>query len=47
MIGSCQTVPVKYSFGARRVGREPADGYPWPVLLFDGRCVADYFFEAA
>src|SRR5260370_11940883 len=24
MIGSCQTVPVKYSFGARRVGLEPA-----------------------
>src|SRR5204863_4407468 len=24
IIGSCQTVPVKYSFGARRLGREPA-----------------------
>jgi hypothetical protein len=24
MIGSCHTVPVKLSFGARRVGREPA-----------------------
>src|SRR5437868_8628147 len=24
MIGSCSTVPVKYSFGARRVGRMPA-----------------------
>src|SRR4030095_16831595 len=24
MIGSCGTVPVKYSGGARRVGREPA-----------------------
>src|SRR6202171_3631384 len=24
MIGSCHTVPVKCSFGARRVGREPA-----------------------
>ena len=24
MIGSCSTAPVKYSFGARRVGRDPA-----------------------
>src|SRR6266436_291031 len=45
MIGSCQTVPVKYSFGARRVGREPAkwisivsslvtDALPLPSPLF-------------
>src|SRR5712664_3940029 len=31
MIGSCQTVPVKYSLGASRVGREPAR---WMFILF-------------
>src|ERR1700736_4677609 len=31
MIGSCQTVPVKYSLGARRVGREPAR---WIFIAF-------------
>src|ERR1700736_4640623 len=31
MIGSCQTVPVKYSLGARRVGREPAR---WIFMAF-------------
>jgi hypothetical protein len=31
MIGSCQTVPVKYSLGASRVGREPAR---WMFIVF-------------
>src|ERR1700694_3315362 len=33
MIGSCQTVPVKYSFGAWRVGREPARWISMAYLL--------------
>src|ERR1700722_3231932 len=38
MIGSCKTVPVKYSFGARRVGREPARWISMAVPPFDRRC---------
>jgi hypothetical protein len=41
MIGSCQTVPVKYSLGALRVGREPAG---WMCMAF---LLLDYFFEVA
>src|SRR3977135_655028 len=33
MIGSCQTVPVNYSLGARRVGREPAGWISMKNLL--------------
>src|SRR2546430_1138970 len=41
MIGSCNTMPVKYSAGARRVGREPAR------RMFMTFLPVDYFFEAA
>ena len=43
MIGSCHTVPVKYSFGARRVGREPARWISMVISL----AVFAYFLEAA
>jgi hypothetical protein len=48
MIGSCQTVPVKFSFGALRVGRAPARWISMALLLIDAvRQRLDYFFEAA
>src|ERR1700760_4213295 len=40
MIGSCQTVPVKFSAGARAVGREPAG---WISMVYLPRLGADWF----
>src|SRR3954452_4640843 len=37
MMGSCHTVPVKYSFGAWRVGREPARWMSMTFLLVSVR----------
>jgi hypothetical protein len=49
MIGSCQTVPVKLSLGARRVGREPARWMSIEFLLLQQTqsLRPDYFFESA
>ena len=47
MIGSCKTVPTKFSLGALRVGREPARWISMEFLPDCGRCVRDYFFVAA
>src|SRR5713226_1493558 len=44
-IGSCHTVPVKYSFGARRVGREPAGWISMGCLrglVCQGECSGNY-----
>ena len=41
------TVPVKLSFGARRVGREPAKCKSMGFLLFDKVFYRAYFLEAA
>src|SRR5665213_1853905 len=49
MIGSCQTVPVKLSFGPRRVGREPAGIISMTYLPVSLAVPVgpDYLFEAA
>src|ERR1700716_4232909 len=50
MIGSCQTVPVKYSVGARRVGREPARWISMAYSFVTDRSpgeVGHYFFDSA